>query len=374
MAAKAFGIVTSTPRRVNVHGLQEYRPAGAFTFIGKFRIIDFPISNFSNSGIKNIQVYLNKHPKALTDHLGTGRSYNLNSKRDRLQLFYCNHHMENEVYNTDVSDYLDNLHHLEELPQEYVIIAPCYMVYKQDFSELLDEHILSGADITMLYHKVNNAKDHYLNCRVVSVDQDQIVTSLEINRGNRQNQCVFMDTYIMKKSLFIDLVQRAAKYSSTYSLAQMLSVMINREELEIRGVQHKGFFASIDDLQSFYEANLSMLDPKNQRDLFQDGWWIYTRTTDSNPSRIYDTSKVKDSMIANGCQIEGTVEHSIIGRGVHIGKGAVVRNSVILDHAKVGDGVTLDSQIVDKYAKVIRTKELIAESDKPGYVHRADTL
>ena len=113
---------------------------------------------------------------------------------------------------------------------------------------------------------------------------------------------------------------------------------------------------------------------KNQRDLFQDGWWIYTRTTDSNPSRIYDTSKVKDSMIANGCQVEGTVEHSIIGRGVHIGKGAVVRNSVILDYAKVGDGVTLDSQIVDKYAKVIRTKELISESDKPGYVHRADTL
>ncbi len=374
MAAKAFGIVTSTPRRVNVHGLQEYRPAGAFTFIGKFRVIDFPISNFSNSGIKNIEVYLNKHPKALTDHLGTGRSYNLNSKRDRLQLFYCNHHMENDVYNTDVSDYLDNLHHLEVLPQEYVVIAPCYMVYKQDFAALLDEHTASGADITMLYHKVNNAKDHYLNCRVMGVDQEQVVTSLEINRGNRQNQCVFMDTYIMKKSLFIDLVQRAAKYSSTYSLAQFLSVLISREELEIRGVQHKGFFASIDDLQSYYESNLSLLDPKNARDLFTDGWWIYTRTTDSNPSRIYDTSTVKDSMIANGCQVEGTVVHSVIGRGVHIGKGAVVRNSVILDYAQIGDGVTIDSQIVDKYAKVIRTKELISTPEHPSYVHRADTL
>ena len=374
MAAKAFGIVTSTPRRVNVHGLQEYRPAGAFTFIGKFRIIDFPVSNFSNSGIKNIQVYLNKHPKALTDHLGTGRSYNLNSKRDRLQLFYCNHHMENEVYNTDVSDYLDNLHHLEELPQDYVIIAPCYMIYKQDFRPLLDEHILSGADITMLYHKVNNARDHYLNCRVMGVDQEQMVTSLEINRGNRQNQCVFMDTYILKKSLFIDLVQRAAKYSSTYSLAQMLSVLIQREEMEIRGVQHKGFFASVDDLQSYYESNLSMLDPKNQRDLFDDDWWIYTRTTDSNPSRIYDTAVVKDSMIANGCQVEGSLEHSIIGRGVNIGKGAVVKNSVILDYAQIGDGVVLDSQIVDKYARITRTKEILGTPDKPGYVHRADKL
>jgi glucose-1-phosphate adenylyltransferase len=206
------------------------------------------------------------------------------------------------------------------------------------------------------------------------VDQDQVVTSLEINRGNRQSQCVFMDTYVMKKSLFIDLVQRTAKYSSTYSLSQMLGVLIKREELEIRGVQHKGFFASIDDLQSYYESNLSLLDPKNARDLFTDGWWIYTRTTDSNPSRIYDTSTVKDSMIANGCQIEGTVEHSVIGRAVHIGKGAVVRNSVILDHATIGDGVTVDAQIVDKYAKIIHTKELIGKPDHPGYVHRADTL
>ncbi len=374
MAAKAFGIVTSTPRRVNVYGLQDYRPAGAFTFIGKFRVIDFPVSNFSNSGIKNIQVYLNKHPKALTDHLGTGRSYNLNSKRDRLQLFYCNHHLENDVYNTDVSDYLDNLSFIEELPHDYVIIAPCYMVYKQDFSQLLEDHILSGSDITMLYHKVNNARDHYLNCRVLGVDQEQMVTSLEINRGNRQNQCIFMDTYIMKKDLFIDLVQQAAKYSSTYSLAQMISVLIKREELEISAVQHKGFFASIDDLQSYYEANLSMLEIKNARDLFQDGWWIYTRTTDSNPTRVHDTAKVTNSMIANGCHVQGTVENSVIGRAVTIGKGAVVKNSVVLDHAYIGDGVTVDSQIVDKYAKIVHAKELIATPDHPGYVHRADKL
>ena len=199
MAAKAFGIVTSTPRRVNVHGLQDYRPAGAFTFAGKFRVIDFPVSNFSNSGIKNIQVYLNKHPKALTDHLGTGRSYNLNSKRDRLQLFYCNHHMENEVYNTDVSDYLDNLADIKALPQEYVIIAPCYMVFRQNFAALLDEHILSGADITMLYHRVNNAKDHFLNCRVLTMDQcvHGYLRDEEgaVHQPCRAYSCLFLDLF-----------------------------------------------------------------------------------------------------------------------------------------------------------------------------------
>ena len=374
MAAKAFGIVTSTPRRVNVYGLQEYRPAGAFTFAGKFRVIDFPVSNFSNSGIKNIQVYLNKHPKALTDHLGTGRSYNLNSKRDRLQLFYCNHHMENEVYNTDVSDYLDNLVDIKAIPQEYVIIAPCYMVYRLDFEALLNEHVLSGADITMLYHRVNNARDHFLNCRVITMDQDQMVTSLEVNRGNRQNQCVFMDTYVMKKELFINLVERTAAYSSTYSLAQMLSVIIKTEEYQIRGAQHKGFFASIDDLQSYYEANMSLLDPKQMRDLFSEDWWIHTRTTDSNPARIYEGADVKGSMVANGCHVEGCVQNSILGRAVQIGKGAVVKNSIVLDHAVIGPDVVLENQIVDKYAKITKTKELIATPEKPGYVHRADKL
>ena len=79
-------------------------------------------------------------------------------------------------------------------------------------------------------------------------------------------------------------------------------------------------------------------------------------------------------MIANGCQVEGTVENSVIGRGVRIGKGAVVKNSVVLDHAKIGDGVVVDTQIVDKYAQIIRTKELISTGGKPGYVHRADRL
>ena len=134
--AKAFGIVTSTPRRVNVYGLQDCRPAGAFSFLGRYRVIDFPISNLTNSGIENIQVYLNKFPRSLTDHLGTGRQYNINSKNGRLQLLYCNHNNHNEVYNTDVSDYLDNMDYLNLISQEYVVIQPCYMIFKQDLARI----------------------------------------------------------------------------------------------------------------------------------------------------------------------------------------------------------------------------------------------
>ena len=376
MSDRAFGIVTSTPRRVNCFGMQDYRPAGAFSFLGRYRVIDFAISNLSNSGIDNIQVYLNRNPRALTDHLGIGRTYNINSKSGRLQLLYCNHHKElNEVYNTDVSDYIDNMDYIDGLRQKYVVILPCYMVFRQDFSALLNEHIESGADITMLYHKVNNARDHYLNCRVMTLDQDQMVTSLELNRGNRMNQAVFMDTYIMTKELFLSLVHRAHEYSSTYSLAQMISVVCRGAELNIRGVQHKGYFASINDLKAYYDANIDLLDIKKARDLFQEDWPIYTRTTDSCPTKILEDAHVTGSMISNGCLIEGTVENCVIGRGVRIHKDAVVKNSIILSYAEIGSGITLDCQIVDKWARITRTKnDLISTPEEPGYVRKHDIL
>ncbi len=372
--AKAFGIVTSTPRRVNVFGLQDVRPAGAFSFLGRYRVIDFPISNLTNSGIENIQVYLNRFPRALADHLGTGRQYNINSKNGRLQLLFCNHNNRNEVYNTDVSDYMNNMDYLRLLSQEYVVILPCYMVFKQDFDEVLQKHIESGADITMLYHKVNNGRDHYLNCRVVTLDKDQRITSLSENRGNKAAQSVFMDSYVMKKELFMDLVKKATEYSSTYSLAQMISHECEEQTLDIRGLQHKGYMAAICDLQAYYDASMELLDLKIARNLFSDDWPIYTRTTDSCPTQVFEGANVYHSLVSDGCEIEGTVANSVIGRGVKIGKGSVVKNSIVLSYSEIGQDVHMEYQVVDKWAKIHKTKELIARADDPGYVRTADKL
>lgn len=372
--ANAFGIVTSTPRRVNVYGLQQYRPAGAFSFVGRYRIVDFPISNFTNSGIENIQVYLSGNPRSLVDHLGTGRQYNINSKSGRLQLLFCTHNNHNELYNTDISNYIANMDTLRELHQEYVIVTPCYMVFKENFADLLKQHVESGADVTMLYHKVNNAKDHFLFCRVLDVDKDQKATNLQVNGATRQNQNIFMDTYVMKKELFMKLAEAAAAYSSTFSMSQYLALECQKGELDIRGVQHKGYFNAIGDLQAYFDANQDMLDLKKASDLFSEDWTIYTRTSDSCPTKIIEGASVSRSMISNGCLIEGTVENSVIGRGVKIGKGAVVRNSIILAYSEIGKDVTVENEVVDKWAKIVRTKELKSSAAEPGYVKKRDLL
>ena len=148
--ARAFGIVTSSGSHVNVGGLQQYRPIGAFSFLGRYRVIDFPISNMSNSGIDRIQVYVKNKPRSLVEHLGTGRHYNINSKRGKLNILFAETIEENNVYNTDIAAYIENLDCFDEIDSEYVILAPSYMVYTADYNTFLQSHIESGADITLM--------------------------------------------------------------------------------------------------------------------------------------------------------------------------------------------------------------------------------
>ena len=158
---KAFGIVSSSGRNIYVDGMQDYRPIGAFSFLGRYRVIDFPISNMTNSDIDRIQVYINNKPRSVVEHLGTGRHYNINSKSGKLQLLFSEHNNDNDIYNTDISCYLDNMESLSRMNHPYVVIAPSYMVYSIDFDQFLHTHIESGADVTLLYHAVDNAKEAY---------------------------------------------------------------------------------------------------------------------------------------------------------------------------------------------------------------------
>ena len=147
--AKAFGIVTSSPQH-KVEGMQNYRSIGAFSFLGRFRVIDFPISNLSNSGINNIQVYITKKPRSLVAHIGTGRHYNINSKRGKIQIVVPDEELVNPIYNTNINSFFSNIEYIRKQSQEYVVIAPSCMIFTQNYDELLQQHAKSGADITLL--------------------------------------------------------------------------------------------------------------------------------------------------------------------------------------------------------------------------------
>ena len=367
----ALGIVNFSRNYIHVEGLQDYRPIGAFSFLGRYRVIDFPISNMSNSGIEYIQIYANKQPRSLVEHVGTGRHYNINSKRGDLHMLFSETNIT-PIYDTDIAACINNMQYIKRAHQDYVIIAPSYMVYSMDYNELLENHMESGADITLVYHSVDNAKDNYLNCDTLDLNKQKGVLAIERNRGTAKSKNIFMDTYVMKKTLFIELVEKAHKISSMYTFAQIVNAEC--EELDIRGIAHRGYFASITDFKSYYDANLSLLDAKTRGTLFDEEWPIYTRTNDSCPTHYFEEASIKNSIISNGCIIEGSVEGSIIGRGCVIKKGAVIKNSVILPGAVIGEDVRVENFVVDKYAIVNHVKEILATPENPGYIKREDVI
>ena len=369
---RAFGIISSSGNHIHVEGMQDYRSIGAFSFLGRYRVIDFPMSNMSNSGIEHVEVLMSQNPRSLVEHLGSGRHYNINSKRGKVQLLFTEGGAATSFYNTNMAGFAQNIESIQKAPANYVVLAPGYMIYTQDYDKLLDQHIESGADITLLYHAVDTANEDFLNCDTLSLNRQSGVDALVRNRGAETSANIFMDTYVMKKSLFLDLIAKARSISSMYTLAQIVSTSC--KELDVRGVEHKGFFATLTDFKSVYKANMALIDYNNAKTLFDEKWPIYTRTSDSCPTQYFDEAEVKCSVVANGCLIQGNIENSVIGRGCTIGKDCVIKNCVISTDVVIADGTHLENLIVDKHARVLHTKEIVADPENPGYVRRGDII
>lgn len=369
---KAFGIVNLTGNDIWVEGLQSFRTIGAFSFLGRYRIIDFPISNMSNSGIEHIHVYIRNNPRSLVEHLGTGRQYNINLKSGNLRLLFADDNSGNTIYNTDIAAFYENLDCIVKVNFPYVVIVPNYMIYTQNFETLLEDHISSGAEISLLYHVTDEAKDRFLNCNFLNLNRQKGVLSIEKNRGTAENRNIFMDTYVMKKKLLLELIDKARAVSSMYTLSRIVNDLCGM--LDIRGISHRGYFAAITDFKSYYDANMELIDYPTAQLLFDKDWPIYTRTNDSCPTIYHLSSDVKNSVVSNGCIIDGSIENSVIGRGCTVEQGAVVKNCVLLPRAFIGSGVHLENQVVDKAAKILHVKELLSPCAKPGYIRRGDTL
>ncbi len=368
----ALGIISFEDNIAQVDGLGDYRPVPAIAFMGRYRVIDFILSNMTNSGIDNVQVYCKEKPRNLIEHLGNGTNYNINSKRGKLRILYGEKNFSSPVYNHDIANYMLNMQYIEHDRNPYVVVAPSYFVYSLDFSKVLDAHKESGADVTVLYTSTNEAKTSYLGCDVLTMDKEKKVTAIDKNRGNTKTKNVSLEAYAMTKKLFIELVEKAAATSALYWFKDILKDSV--DELDIRGYGVKGFVACINSLEEYYRVSMQLRDRGVASGLFKAGWPIYTQTNDSSPTMYVEGSKVTGSVVANGCVIEGTVTDSIIGRNVTIRKGAVVKNCIVLPHAYIGERAKLDHVVVDKYAIIHHVKELKGTDEEPVYVKRKDRI
>lgn len=369
---KALGIISFEDNTAHVEGLEEHRPVPAISFLGRYRVIDFILSNMTNSGMDNVQVYCKEKPRNLIEHLGEGTNYNINSKRGKLRVLYGEKNFSSPVYNHDIANYMLNMQYIEGDRNPYVVVAPSYFVYSLDFSTVLDAHVESGADVTVLYTSTSEAKTSFLGCDVLTLDKEKNVTAFDKNRGNTKTKNVSLEAYVMTKKLFIELVKKAAATSSLYWFKDILRDSLG--ELKIKGYPVRGFVACINTLEAYFKTSMALRDRSVADGLFKPGWPVYTQTSDSSPTMYRTGSSVTGSVVANGAVIEGKVENSIISRGVTISKGAVVRNCILLPGAFIGEKAKLDHVVVDKYAIIHHVKELKGTDEEPVYVARRDRI
>lgn len=374
--ANALGIISFTSPDIFVKGISKYRPVAAFSYVGRYRLVDIPISNMTNSGLQNIEVYTNGDPKVLFDHIGSARHYNINNKHGHISIIPVMTQGMSPEFVSDMAAYYNNLNEIEDNVNDYVVIAPVNWIYKANFSDLIQAHIESKADVSVLYTHYDTATDPatLLNAKLLENVEKNTFTGIKRYIGGPAELNVSLDTYIIAKDVFIKLVKAAHEYSPMFWLTDMINTLLADKAIKVNAISYSHPVFPILDIASYYNSNLQMLKESNMSFFNDPNWPIYTRTNDSPPTIYLGNGTAECALISNGCEISGTVTESILGRGVKVGNGAIVSNCLILPGAEIGENVMLTNVIVDKDAKIIHKTEIAGYDNDPIYVRRRETL
>ncbi|MGT2910892.1 glucose-1-phosphate adenylyltransferase subunit GlgD [Streptococcus cameli] len=365
MLRNTLGIVNIEGTNVQFGDVMDHRGVQAYGFLGRYRLIDFVLSNMSNSGITEFQVYMPAKMRSTIQHVGTGKHYNINSKRGKLRLLNSAKD-PNSIYQHDIKAFADNIHYIENSDKEYVLISPSYFIYSQDFSKIQEEHIKTGADITVLYKNVTEAKDSFIGCQTLKFGDDRRVIQFEENHGKYKNRPVSLECYFMKRTTFLELIDRAKRVSSLYWLKDILRDVVG--QYKITGYAHRDYVACINTVSAYFQTQLELIDRDTRKLLFKNNWPIYTQTSDSSPCLYGPLAEVKGSLISNGTHINGQVENAVIDRDVVIEEGVVIKNSIILNGVVIKSGANIENAIIDKATKIIHPVDIKGSETAPAYI------
>lgn len=365
MLRNTLGIVNIEGTNVQFGDIMAHRGVQAYGFLGRYRIIDFVLSNMSNSGITEFQVYMPAKMRSTIQHVGTGKHYNINSKRGKLRLLNSTTN-PNSIYQHDIKAFSDNFHYIENSQKEYVLIAPSYFIYSQDYTKLQEEHVQSGADITVLYKNVTNAKENFIGCQTLKFGEDKRIVEFDDNHGKYKNRPISLEAYFMKRTVFLELIKRAKSVSALYWLKDILRDVV--DQYKIMGYAHRDYVACINNVNAYYHTQLELLDRDIRKLLFKNNWPIYTQTSDSSPCLYGPLADVKGSLISNGTNINGQVENSVIDRDVVIEEGVVVKNSIIMNGVVIKNGANIENAIIDKATKIVHPVDIKGSEDAPAYI------
>ena len=344
------------------------RAIAAMPVAGRYRVIDFLVSGMVNSGIRNVGVIMQKNYHSLMDHLGSGKEWDLHGKHDGLFILPPFLTRDNVgVYGGMLDALRSNIGYLRRSRQEYVLLTDSHVIYNIDYLEMLRQHVDSGADITLLYHDAKPRLQQGVHEYRVYFDTnaDGLITALEIDPVQPSFPNESLSAMIIRRELLVSIVAQTAAQGHHSFVRDVLQRSVNDQTLRVMGYRSPVRGWHIDSVQSYYRFNMDTLQADVRQELFDPRRPVYTKVRDDMAARYGDSATVSNSLVADGGRIEGTVENSIIFRGVYVAAGAIVRNSIVMQDAQVHEDAEIDHCILDKQAVIKHDGKLIGPSAYP---------
>jgi glucose-1-phosphate adenylyltransferase len=354
--------------------LSEERAKPAVIFGGRYRIIDFALSNIVNSGITRVGVLTQYRPRSLNDHIGIGRPWELDRQGGGVTLLqpYVGR-ASSDWYRGTADAVTQNIYFLEETRAEIVLILAGDHIYKMNYDDLITFHFAAGADVTVPLYSVPREEAHRYG--VLTTDADHRITEFDEKPKEPKSNLISMGIYCFNRRALVDqLIADSQREESTHDFGHDIIPQMVSNGMKVYGYPFEGYWRDVGTIESYYDGNMDLLEDLPELNLYDPDSRVHTRVIEYPPAKIGRRAYISRSLIDRGCIINGHVEHSVLSPGVYVEEGAVVRDSIIFDDTRIESGAIVNKAIIDKEAIVNRNAYVGYGDDMAPNRDRPDIL
>ncbi len=359
-----LGIIVCNMHDDLIPQLTENRTLGSIPFGGRYRMIDFALSNMANSGIKDVGLIPSKNYQSLMNHVGNGQEWDMSRKNGGLSILppYAG---ERGVYRGRMEALYGVREFIKASSASTVVLSDSDVVANIDLRPVIKEHEISGADITLVYKK-SSVFTNKKQCAALFFDEQGKLLDLYLNPELEGRQNIYLDIAIIKKPLLDELIAECAS-KDLHSFVKSV-LMAKKGKLHIRGYRFDGWCNKLTGMDNYMQANFELLKPEVRASLFPAERPIYTRVRDEVSAKYGENAKVENTLVTDGCYIDGEVEKSVLFRGVEITKDSKVKGCILMHNTKIGKGAELEWVITDKNVVVEDGVKLKGTEKYPIYL------
>ena len=346
-----FALILAGGDSPGLSSLADPRPTAAMPFAGKYRIIDFTLSNCTNSGIFDVAVLVQYRPHSLNEHIGSGRPWDLDRTHGGIQTWQPYRGRNDQGWQRGTADALyQNRDFIRGADCDTLLVLPGDHIYKQDYRPLLRRHAETGADVTIGVMDVPREEAHRFG--IVKLDDKERIVDFHEKPSDFHGTLASMGIYVFRTAFLLDkLEQDAGDPESEHDFGRdIIPAMV--EAHTVYGYRFDGYSIDVGTIPAYLQANLDLLGDDPALDLYDKRWRIHTRSEERPPVKLLEGSSVSGSLLSNGCVIAGRVTNSVLSPGVIVEAGAEVRDSVIMNDTRIEAGARIDRCILDKQVVV----------------------